>query len=215
MRRPQHDDRVHALDRSLVGVDFAQLILGVLGVLVISGEYSTGMIRSTFTAVPKRLPVLWAKAGVFGAVTLTLAAPAMIIAFLAAQASFKGHTANGHDVSLSLSSHDVLRALLGGALYLTLCGLLGLGLGAILRNTAAGISLFAGLLFVLPPLLGVLPTSWNNAVFPYLPAKAGAAILQTGHPAHTLAPWTGLSVFAGYVIITLAVAAALLKHRDV
>jgi ABC-type transport system involved in multi-copper enzyme maturation permease subunit len=205
----------HPLETSLIGVTIAQLAIGVLGVLVISGEYSTGMIRSTFAAVPKRLPVLWAKAGVFGLVTLVLALPSTLIAFFAAQAILKGHSFNGHDIALSFSDPGVARAVIGGALYLTVAGLFGLGLGAILRSTAGGISAFAGMLFVLPPLMNVLPTSWNDAISPYLPSNAGAAIMQTGSPAHTLAPWTGLGVFVGYTAIVLAIAAIQLRRRDV
>jgi ABC-2 type transport system permease protein len=205
----------HPLETSLIGVSIAQLAIGVLGVLIISGEYSTGMIRSTFAAVPKRLPVLWGKAGVFGLVTLVLALPSTLIAFFAAQAILKGHSLNGHDIALSISDPGVARAVVGGALYLTLVGLFGLGLGAILRNTAAGISAFAAILFVIPPLMGVLPASWNNAISPYLPSNAGSAIMQTGNPAHTLAPWTGLGVFAAYTAVAIAIAAIQLRRRDV
>jgi len=200
---------------SLIGVTVAQLAFGVLGVLVISSEYSTGMIRSTFSAVPKRLPVLWAKASVFGLVTLVLALPSTLIAFFAAQAILRGHSVNGHDIALSLSDPGVARAVVGGALYLTLVGLFGLGLGAILRNTAGGISTFAAILFVIPPLMAVLPASWNHAISPYLPSNAGSAIMQTGNPAHTLAPWTGFGLFAAYVVGTIAIAAILLLRRDV
>jgi ABC-2 type transport system permease protein len=203
------------LETSLIGVTIAQLAIGVLGVLVISGEYSTGMIRSTLAAVPKRLPVLWAKAGVFGLVTLVLAVPSTLIAFFGAQAILKGHSVNGHDIALSISDPGVARAVIGGALYLTVAGLFGLGLGAIFRSTAGGISAFAAMLFVLPPLMNVLPSSWNDAVSPYLPSNAGAAIMQTGSPAHTLAPWTGLGVFAGYTAIVIAIAAIQLRRRDV
>jgi ABC-type transport system involved in multi-copper enzyme maturation permease subunit len=205
----------HPLETSLIGVSIAQLAFGVLGVLIISGEYSTGMIRSTFAAVPKRLPVLWAKAGVFGVVTFVLALPSTLIAFFAAQAILKGHTFNGHDIALSFSDSGVARAVVGGALYLTLIGLFGLGLGAIFRNTAAGISAFAGILFVLPPLMNVLPSSWNDAISPYLPSNAGSAIMQTGNPAHTLAPWTGFGLFAAYVAVAIAIAAVQLRRRDV
>jgi ABC-2 type transport system permease protein len=205
----------HPLETTLIGVSFAQLAFGVLGVLLISGEYSTGMIRSTFAAVPKRLPVLWAKAGVFGLVTLVLALPSTVIAFFAAQAILKGHTLNGHDIALSFSDPGVARAVIGGALYLTISGLFGLALGAILRNTAAGISAFAAILFVLPPLMGVLPSSWDNAISPYLPSNAGRAIMQTGNPAHTLGPWTGLGVFGIYTVIVIALAAIQLRRRDV
>ena len=209
-------DRVsfNPLDTSLIGVTVAQLAIGVLGVMVISGEYSTGMIRSTFAAVPKRLPVLWAKTGVFGIVTLVLALPSTLIAFFAAQAILKGHSLNGHDIALSFSDPGVSRAVIGGALYLTLVGLFGLGLGAIVRNTAGGISAFAGILFVLPPLMNVLPASWGDAISPYLPSNAGQAIMQTGNPAHVLAPWTGLGVLAAYTAVAIAVAAILLRRRD-
>jgi ABC-2 type transport system permease protein len=203
------------LETSLIGVSIAQLAIGVLGVLVISGEYSTGMIRSTFAAVPKRLPVLWGKAGVFGLVTFVLTVPSTVIAFFAAQAILRGHSFNGHDIALSFSDPGVARAVIGGALYLTVAGLFGLGLGAILRSTAGGISAFAGTLFVLPPLMNVLPASWNDAISPYLPSNAGTAIMQTGNPAHTLAPWTGLGVFAAYTAIVMAIAAIQLRRRDV
>jgi ABC-type transport system involved in multi-copper enzyme maturation permease subunit len=203
------------VDTSLGGWHIAQLAVGVLGVLVISGEYSTGMIRSTFAAVPTRLPVLWGKAGVFGLVTLVLALPSTLIAFFAAQAILRGHSLNGHDIALSFSDPGVARAVTGGALYLTLVGLFGLGLGAILRSTAGGISALAGILFVLPPLMNVLPASWNNAISPYLPSNAGQAIMQSGHPDHTLAPWTGLGVFAAYTVVAIAIAAIQLRRRDV
>jgi ABC-2 type transport system permease protein len=203
------------LETSLIGVSFAQLAIGVLGVLIVSGEYSTGMIRSTFSAVPKRLPVLWAKASVFGAVTLVLAVPATLIAFFSAQAILTGHSLNGHDIALSISDPGVARVVVGGALYLTLVGLFGLGLGAIIRNTAGGISALVGVLFVLPPLMNVLPSSWNNAISPYLPSNAGRAIMSLTPHVGTLSPWTGLALFAGYIAATIAVAAVLLRHRDV
>jgi hypothetical protein len=203
------------LETSLIGVNFAQLAIGVLGVMVISGEYATGMIRSTFAAVPRRLPVLWAKGGVFGLVTLALAVPAMLIAFFSAQAILRGHTLNGHDIALSFSQPGVARAVLGGALYLTLVGLFGLGIGAILRNTAGGISTLAGVLFVLPPLLNVLPSSWHDAIAPYLPSTAGQAIMSITHASNVLSPWPGLGLFAGYTAATLVAAAVLLRRRDV
>ena len=203
------------LETSLIGVTVAQLAIGVLGVLVISGEYSTGMVRSTFAAVPKRLPVLWGKAAVFGLVAFALSAPATLIAFFSAQAILHGHSLNGHDIALSFTDPGVARAVIGGALYLTLVGLFGLGFGAIIRNTAGGISAFAGVFFVLPPLLNVLPASWNDAISPYLPSTAGQAIMQINHPAHTLAPWTGLGLFAGYTALAIAVAAVLLRRRDI
>jgi hypothetical protein len=159
--------------------------------------------------------VLWGKAGVFGLVTFVLTLPSTVIAFFAAQAILRGHSFNGHDIALSFSDPGVARAVIGGALYLTVAGLFGLGLGAILRSTAGGISAFAGTLFVLPPLMNVLPASWNDAISPYLPSNAGTAIMQTGNPAHTLGPWAGLGVFAAYTAIVLAIAAIQLRRRDV
>ena len=203
------------LEPTLIGVGVAQLAIGVLGVLMITGEYSTGMIRATFTAVPKRLPVLWAKAGVYGTVTLIVSVPATLIAFFSAQSILAGHTLFGRDISLSFSDPGVARVVVGGALYLTLAGLFGLGLGAIVRNTAGGIGAFAAILFVIPPVLTLLPSSWDDAISPYLPSNAGQAIMQFGVPDHTLGPWTGLALFTGYTAATIAAAAVLLWRRDV
>jgi ABC-type transport system involved in multi-copper enzyme maturation permease subunit len=198
------------LSTSLVGVNFGVLALGVLGVLLITGEYSTGMIRSTFAAVPKRLPVLWAKAGVYSLVGLAVAVPSTLIAFFAGQAFL-----SSQHIQISFSHSGVPGAVLGSALYLTLVGLLGLGLGAILRNTAAGIAAFAAIMFVVPPLVSILPASTANAIDPYLPSNAGSAIMKIGHQAHSLSPWAGLAVFAGYAVLTIAVAALALRRRDV
>ena len=205
------DERHHfnALRASLVGVNFAQLAIGVLGVLVITAEYSTGMIRASMTAVPKRLPVLWAKALVFGAVALAISLPAVFIVFFGGQAIL-----SGQHINISISHPGVLRALFGAALYLMVMGLFGLGLGAITRSTAAGISSLAALIFVLPPIVGLLPSSTANAINPYLPSNAGGAVWTIHPDPNTLAPWTGLALFAGYAVLSLAIAAVLLMRRD-
>ena len=205
---PQDKANFHPLEVNLAGVQLAQLALGVLGVLIITAEYSTGMIRASFTAVPKRLPVLWAKVGVFGLVTFALMLPAILIAFFVGQAILAGH-----NIDIGFTAPHVIRVLVGAALYLTVVGLFGLGLGAIVRNTAAGIALFAAIMFVLPPLMNVLPTSWNNAASPYLPLQAGEAILSTTSGGH-LSPWVGLGLFACYAAFAIAVAAVLLVRRD-
>jgi ABC-type transport system involved in multi-copper enzyme maturation permease subunit len=205
-------ERAHRqpLDVALSGVNVAQLAIGVLGVLLISGEYSTGMIRSTFVAVPKRLPVLWAKAIVYAAVTLALTVPAVLIGFFGGQAILRNH----HILQLSFSHPGVARTVLGGAVYLTLVGVFALGLGAILRNTAGGIATFAAIMFVIPPLLNILPSDWNNAINPYLPSTAGNAIFSLTHGSDTLAPWPGFALFCGYTALSLAIAAVLLVRRD-
>jgi ABC-type transport system involved in multi-copper enzyme maturation permease subunit len=198
----------HPLDPNLAGVQLAQLALGVLGVLVITAEYSTGMIRASMTAVPHRLPVLWGKAVVYGIVTLALMVPSVLIAFVVGESIF-----SGRHINVAFTDPGVARAVIGAALYLTVIGLFGLGLGAIVRNTAGGIALFSGLMFVLPPLMNVLPTSWNNAASPYLPLSAGQAIMSTTSGNH-LSPWVGFWLLCGYAAAALAIASVLLVRRD-
>ena len=201
----------HPLDIALVGVNIAQLAVAVLGVLVITGEYSTGMIRATFIAVPKRLPVLWAKLGVYAAASFVLLGPAVLIAFFGSQAILDQH----HILQISLGAPGVLRSEIGGALYVTLVGILALAIGAIVRNTAGGIAAFAGLFFVIPPLMNVLPTSWNNAISQYLPSEAGRALFSLHHSAHSLRLVPGGLLCAGSSALAVAIAAVLLVRRDV
>ncbi|MGI8922307.1 MAG: ABC transporter permease [Solirubrobacteraceae bacterium] len=205
------DERLHfrPLRVNLAGVALAQLAIGVLGVLVITGEYSTGMIRSTFSAVPKRLPVLWAKAGVFGAVVFAVSLPAVFIVFFAGQAIL-----SGQHIQIAFSHPGVARALVGSALFLMVMGLFGLGLGAIIRNTAGGIAALAGIVFVLPPIVSLLPSSWADAINPYLPSNAGGAVWTINPEPHTLAPWAGFAAFCAYAAASLAIAAVLLRRRD-
>jgi ABC-2 type transport system permease protein len=206
--RPRERADFHPLEANLAGVQLAQLALGVLGVLVMTAEYSTGMIRASFTAVPKRLPVLWAKALVYGLVTLALMVPSALIAFVVGQSIL-----SGRHINIAFSHPGVARAVVGAGLYLTVVGLFGLGIGSIVRNTAGGIATFAGVMFVLPPLMNVLPTSWNNAASPYLPLAAGESIMSIT-PGNHLSPWVGFALFCGYAAAALAVAAALLVRRD-
>ena len=198
------------LDIALAGVNVSQLAIAVLGVLVITAEYSTGMIRASFTAVPKRLPVLWAKLGVFSVVAFVLSLPAVLIAFFASQAILSRH----HILQISFSHAGVARSVIGGAVYLMLVGAFAMALGAIIRNTAGGISAFAAIFFVIPPLLNVLPSSWNNAINPYLPSEAARSIFSLTHGAHSLAPGPGAALFVGYTLLAIAIAAVLLVRRD-
>jgi hypothetical protein len=188
----------------------SQLAIAVLGVLVITAEYSTGMIRASFTAVPKRLPVLWAKLGVYALVVFALSVPSVLIAFFASQAILAKHDI----LQISFSHPGVARAVIGGAVYLMLVGLFALALGAIVRNTAGGIALFAGIFFVIPPLLNVLPSSWNNAISPWLPDAAGRSIFSLTTGAHSLHPGPGALLFCGYCAFVIAIAAILLVRRD-
>jgi ABC-2 type transport system permease protein len=200
----------HPLDVALAGVNVSQLPIAVLGVLVITGEYATGMIRSSLIAVPKRLPVLWAKLGVFAVVSFLLMLPSVLISFFASQAILRSHTSLG----IAFSHPGVARSVVGGALFLMLVGVFALAIGAIVRNTAGGIASFAAIFFVIPPLLNVLPSSWNDAITPWLPSESARAIFSLTHGSHTLAPGPGLAVFLGYCAFFIAVAAFLLRRRD-
>jgi ABC-2 type transport system permease protein len=195
---------------TLSGAFLAQLVIGVLGVLLITGEYSTGMIRATLTAVPRRLPVLWAKIAVFAVVAFVISAIAAVIAFLCGQAILS----SDHVPSASLTDPSALRAVIGAALHLTVVGLLGMGLGCIIRSTAGTITSLFGILLVLPILGAVLPTNWSNDISPYLPSNAGQAVMQFTRGTNTLAPWTGFALFVGYTAVVMAVAAVMLRRRD-
>jgi ABC-type transport system involved in multi-copper enzyme maturation permease subunit len=195
---------------ALLGVLFAQLVIGVVGVLAFSGEYGTGMIRATLAVVPSRLPVLWAKAAVLVGLVLPVTLLCAIADFFTATAivSSRGGSA------ISLTDPGVLRTVAGASLYLTVVVIIGLALGALLRKTAAGLSVFAAVFFVLPVVVGALPHKIAGFA-PYLPANAGGALwgnpLTTGHE---LGPWAGFAVLCGYAVVLTAAAAWRLRRRD-
>jgi ABC-2 type transport system permease protein len=203
------EEHFSPLEPSMVGLYFAQLVLGVLGVLVISAEYSTGMIRSSLIAVPRRLPVLWAKAGVFTGVTLALMVPATVVAFFVSQSILSEQS-----IQIAFSHPGVARAVIGSGVYLTVVGVFAVGLGAIVRNTAGGIAAFAGIFLVLPNVMQLLPSSWDNAVSPYLPSNAGQQIMSIVQDPNALSPWVGFAVLCGYTVVIMAIAAVLLVRRD-
>jgi ABC-2 type transport system permease protein len=197
------------IDRSLAGYHIAQLAIGVLGVLIISGEYSTGQIRSSFMAVPKRLPVLWAKLLVFAGVTFVLILISSLIGFFVAQGIF-----TQHHVNVGIGHAPALRAIFGNALYMTATGILCTALGTIVRATAGGISSFVALLFVLPGIVEILPTSLVNSVNPYLPSNAGVTVAQAVSDSGSLSPWGGFALFCGYTAVAVALGVYLLRRRD-
>ena len=198
-----------ALSLSLFGVSLAQLALGVLGVLVTAGEYSTGMIRSTLAAVPRRLPVLWSKAAVFGVVALAVATIGAFITF-----GIGSGILSGTPAALTISHTGVVRSLLGAGLYLGLVGVIGAALGALLRSVAGGISVLVAALMLVPGLITLLPTSWHNAIQPYLPGDAGQSMFALHQAPHTLTPTAGLLVFLGWTALALAGAAWRLVRTD-
>lgn len=193
---------------SLGGVELAQLAVGVLGVLLVTGEYATGMIKSTLTAVPRRQPVLRAKALLYGVVILVISVPSAFAAFLGGQALLGTH-------GTTLSSPHAVRAIFGVALYLAVIGILAVAVGFIVRSTGGGIALLFGVLLVLPGLGNLLPTSWQQNVMPYVPSNAGAALYSVHSSPGTLAPWTGFAVLCLWTLLALVAAAVVLKRRDV
>jgi hypothetical protein len=199
--------RFNAVDRSLAGVHLAQLAIGVLGVLMISGEYATGMIRATLAAVPRRLPVLWAKAGLYAAVTFVLMLGSAVVAFVVGQHFLASH---GTD----FSAPHAWRAIVGTAVYLTVVGLLGVSLGFIIRSTAGGIATLFGLLLVLPGIGLLLPSDWQAHTVPYLPSNAGESVFSALPDPGALSPGTGLLVLGIWVVVGLVAAAVALKRRD-
>jgi hypothetical protein len=201
---------IDATQISLRGVFLAQLAIGVLGVLVISGEYSTGMIRSSIAAVPHRQPVLIAKAVVFGAVVFVVSLVSTFVAFLLGQAA----QASTH-AQASLSTPGAVRAIFGGALYLTLIGLLAVGLGFLVRNTAGAIAALFGVVLVAPLLSDALPTPYSTDVAKYLPLNTGTQILVTrDFDPNMLGPWTGIGITALYALVALIAGAVMLNRRD-
>lgn len=199
-----------ALRTSLRGIAAAQLPIGVLGVLWISGEYSSGLIRSTLTAVPRRLPILGAKSGVLATAVFLTTAPGALVAFFVSQSIL-----DSKRVSIAFSQPGVARSVIGGALYLTVLALFGFALGALIRSTAGGIAALVAAIFVVPALVDVLGPSWTSTISPYLPTNAGEAITAVDKQPHTLAPWAGFGVFVAYTLGLLLLAAIRLRRRDV
>ena len=196
---------------SLAGVVIAQLVLGVLGVLAFSGEYATGMIRATLAVVPSRLPVLRAKLIVLVGLVLPLSLLAAVAEFFVTTAleSSRGGSA------ISLTDPGVLREVAGASLYLAVIAVIGLALGALLRRTAAGLSVFAAVFFLVPIVTAYLPHSIQGFA-PYLPSNAGGALWGAGKlfGGQQLSPWAGFAVLCGYAVVLTGLAAWRLRRRD-
>ena len=198
------------ISASLSGIFFGQLAVGVLGVLLITGEYSTGMIRSSLTVVPRRLPMLSGKIAVFGGVVFLTMLVASFSAFFVGQALL-----HGQHLDASLSDPGALRAVVGAALYVTVAGMTALALGALLRNTAAAITTFVAVFFIFPPLTLLLPVSLTDHFVQYLPSNLGGVLTGgTSGLAHPLAPWTGFGLLCGYAAVLIAFAAWRLRRAD-
>ena len=198
------------ISTSLTGVSFAVVAFGVLGVLLMSGEYSTGMIRSSLTAVPRRLPVLWGKLAVFAGVIFPVSLAASFISFFLGQALL-----SSHHINVAITAPGALRSVIGAALYVTVAGLIGVALGALFRSSAAGISTFAAVFFVIPPLTSLLPASVSAHLAQYLPSNAGEVLWGGSHGLQNpLSPWTGFVLLCGYAVVLIGAAAWRLRRAD-
>ena len=199
--------------QSLAGLYIGQLIIGVLGVLVISSEYSTGMIRTTLTTNPHRGVMIAAKGIVFTVVALVTSLVTAFAAFFLGQALM-----SSDHISTTIGSPNVLRAVIGGALFLTACGVLAFGLGLLIRHSAGGIGAVVGLLFVVTILVNFLPQSWQNHVDEWIPALAGGQLWMTtpNPPGNTpmYGPWPSFAILCGYAAIAVAAAVILFRRRD-
>jgi ABC-type transport system involved in multi-copper enzyme maturation permease subunit len=210
-------DRLSALERatfkpvgfSLNGIFLAQLAIGVLGVLVITSEFGTGMIRATLTAMPQRRLVLAAKAAVFAAAAAAVGIASSFAAFFVGQAILAGK-----GVGVSITQPGALRSVIGAGLYLTVLGLLALGLGTIIRRTAGAIATVFGVVFVLPILVAQLPSSWSDPISKYLPSSAGMALIGGVRGTTTLSPWVGFGLFCVYGAAALGAGAVSFSRRD-
>jgi ABC-2 type transport system permease protein len=192
---------------SLAGAPFAAVVVASLGVLLISGEYRTGMIRTTLVAVPRRLRMLAAKTAVFAAVAFGVSLVMSFASFFVGQALLG-------EKATALDAPGVLRSVVGCALYIAAGGLFGLALGTLVRHTAGGIVAVVLLTLVLPQMTALLPGGWGATVRMYFTTNAGQQILRPHAEAGQLDPWAGFGVYCAWIAITLLAAAVLLRRRD-
>jgi ABC-2 type transport system permease protein len=200
---------------SLTGLAFGQLAIGVLGVLTISAEYGSGSIRATLAAIPRRPVVLGAKALVFGMAALVVSEAVSFTSFFVGQGILSGSTPTA-----ALSDHDVLRAVVGGGVYLTLLGLFALGLATIIRHTAGVITTFVAILLILPLVDSALPAKIGWPIGRYLPATIGSAMMSsTPQGAHvnflpSFPFWHAFALLCAYAIGALLIGGVLMIRSD-
>jgi ABC-2 type transport system permease protein len=194
---------------SLAGINLAQLSIGVLGVLVMTSEYATGAIALTFGATPQRRLVLAAKVATFSIVVAIVSLISCLTAFFIGQAILAPKNAG-----VSFRDPGVARAVLGGVMHLVLIGAIAIAVGAIVRRTAGAVALLFTVLLVVPGLVTLLPSPWNDTVTKYLPNAAGAAMSAVVRFPNLLSPLGGVLVLVAYTTGTLLVAAFCLTRRD-
>ena len=194
---------------SFAGLNVAQLSVGVLGVLVMTSEYATGVIRLTFGATPQRRLLLGAKVLTFSLVVAVVSLISCVAVFFICQAMLASKHAG-----VSITDPGVLRAVLGGAAKMVLIGVIAVGVGAIVRHTAGAVAVLFAVLLIIPGLVQLLPQPWNNNITLYLPSSAGAAMSAVVRFPNLLAPGAGFLVLLAYAAATIGVAMALLVRRD-
>jgi ABC-2 type transport system permease protein len=210
MSRQHNGPSFDPTNDSFAGLIIGQVAFGVLGVLAVTSEFSSGMIRATFAAAPRRPLVLAAKAAVLGVVTLLAGEILAFAAFAVGQAVLKGPAPHA-----ALGQPGVLRAVLLGGAYPVLIALIGLGLGALIRHTAGAISAVVGVLFVLPLILVPLGTSIQNAAGQFMPMLIAENSLTAVKPVpHSLSPGLGFALLCAYAAVALAAGAWALARRD-
>lgn len=198
--------------QSLFGLILGQLIIAVLGALAITSEFTTGMIRTSLAVLPRRGTMIAAKGIVFTAVALVTGLVSSFAAFFLGQALM-----SGKHINATISQPHVLSSVIGGGLFLTVCGMLAFGLGLMIRHTAGAITAAVGLLFVLFIMVNFLPQSWQDGIDRWLPFNAGSGVWRSQADAaanHLFAPWTGFAVFAGYAVIAIAAGLILFRKRN-
>jgi len=207
------------LDPLSIAVTLAQLAVAVLGALTITSEYSTGMIRSSLTAAPKRLPMLWSKAIVLVVSVFAVAVVAVALAMALQWLFF-----DSQGFSVDATDPDIIRPLVGTAVYLATIALFSYSLGALMRHSAAALATVLGVLLVAPILFSAIPWKPLQQAFPFLPGVAGQQFTQTTEQLEAaasfsdvgadLTAWQGYGVLVLWVVLILGVAAVLLKRRD-
>ncbi|MET0433010.1 MAG: ABC transporter permease subunit [Cellulomonas sp.] len=190
------------------GLQFAQLAICVLAVLAITGEYSTGMIRSTLSTSPTRTPALLAK----GLVVIVVAFVTGVVATLVSWAVTYPVLGEAHRVDLGLEMNQ--RILIGAPLYLAAIALLAYAIGALLRHSAGALAAVLGLLLVVESVFALVPWTFFEKISPYLPMSAGSQLVFTDNPDAVLGPWEGYGVLVAWGVVLLAAAAVLLRRRD-
>jgi ABC-type transport system involved in multi-copper enzyme maturation permease subunit len=210
-RQPFDPSTFDAVQSSMFGLIFGQLVIAVIGAMVVTGEYGNGMIRTSLTAQPRRMVTLAAKLCVFTAVALVTGLISSFSSYFIGQRFYSGVGLN-----VGLGDSNVLRAVIGGGLMLAVAGLLAFGLGLILRHTAGAITSAVGVLFVSVILFQFIPSNWGAHIERWVPFFAGSAIWSRTVQDPTLmwSAWAEFGVFAGYAALAIAVGTFLFKKRD-